>query len=145
MKPTTEKVRWQGTIKTVQSRARVWRYKTDNRTHYLLGFNLWVEGQIDGSLGSFIVAISGTQQRKLQFRIGDGASGTAWAVENPKREVAGYYRAGALKVRSRANANPACTDPPFANVPPDVDVYEKRGARMLDANHAVARRDLLEW
>ena len=42
------RVRWQGQIEAVQCRAWVWRYKTDNRTHHHLGFNLFVEGEADG-------------------------------------------------------------------------------------------------
>gem|GEM_PF-6716207 len=32
-----EKVGWQGTIVSIQPRTNVWRYRLDNRTHYLCG------------------------------------------------------------------------------------------------------------
>ena len=52
------RIRWQGEIESVQCRAWVWRYKTDNRTHYPLGFNLFVNGEAEGREGRFIVAVS---------------------------------------------------------------------------------------
>ena len=39
-----KRIRWQGKIQAIQCRAWVWRYRTDNRTHHPLGFNVWIEG-----------------------------------------------------------------------------------------------------
>ncbi len=125
------KLSWQGIITAVQPRARVWRYKTDNRTHTLLGFNVWLDGELVGESTSFVVAISGMQQRKAQLAVGDVASGTGWNVQDPKREVADLYRAGDLKVVSRSAAPPT-TEPPYVGVTPDTTTYAQRGARMLD-------------
>ncbi len=61
----SSRIRWQGQIESVQCRAWVWRYKTDNRTHHHLGFNLFVKGEADGREGRFIVAVSDTQHTKL--------------------------------------------------------------------------------
>jgi hypothetical protein len=97
----TSHILWSGKIHAVQCRAWVWRYVTDNRTHHHLGFNLWLEGEAAGEAGKFIVAISGIQQRKLQFRIGDAAKGTAWPCKSSKHEIADYDRAGSLRVVSR--------------------------------------------
>ena len=41
---TSSKVNWQGKILSIQPRTRVWRYLTDNRTHYHLGYNFFIEG-----------------------------------------------------------------------------------------------------
>lgn len=71
------KIKWQGQIKSIQPRTRVWRYVTDNRTHYHIGYNVFLEGESDEGLQSFAVAISEKQQLKGQFRIGDFISGTA--------------------------------------------------------------------
>ncbi|MGE3808439.1 MAG: hypothetical protein AB7K24_27565, partial [Gemmataceae bacterium] len=127
------RIRWQGQIESVQCRAWVWRYKTDNRTHHHLGFNLFVKGEADGQEGRFIVAVSDTQHAKLQFRIGDVFKGTAWPCLKAKHDIADYYRAGELKALSRAAEQPDPISPPFTGLPPPIEVFQRRGARMLDA------------
>jgi hypothetical protein len=129
----TGKVRWQGVIKAIQPRAWVWRYKTDNRTHHLTGFNLWLDGQIAGEAQKFAVAISGLQEKKVGFRHGDTASGTGWPVQGKKREVVELYRAGKLKILDRPDRNADRGGPPFIDLIPDLEVYDCRGCRMLDA------------
>lgn len=125
------KCHWEGTVLAVQPRAKIWRYRMDNRTHTMLGFNLWLDGERDGTPTHFSVAISGLQQSKLLFRVGDEASGTAWPVENPKKEVADLYRAGDLRVIERREIPPTTIPPPFGGVPPPLGTYQARGARML--------------
>jgi hypothetical protein len=129
---TTSPIFWSGKIHAVQCRAWVWRYLTDNRTHHHLGFNLWVEGEAADNSGKFIVAISAIQQHKLQFRIGDVVKGTAWPCKNAKHEIADFYRAGGLRVLSRADEPREQDAPPFVGTPPPQEVFEARGARMLD-------------
>ena len=127
-------IRWQGQIESVQCRAWVWRYKLDNRTHHHLGFNLFVKGEAAGREGRFTVAISDTQHTKLQFRIGDVFKGTAWPCIKAKHDIADFYRAGGVKAVSRAEEQAAdCVGPPFRGLLPATDVFEWRGARMLDA------------
>ena len=123
------KVRWSGVITAIQPRAWVWRYKFNYRTHHVTGFNLWVKGT-DGKVA---VAISGLQQQKLRFRLGDTAAGTAWPVQGKKREIADLYRAGDLQVIDRPNRNADRSGPPFIDIVPDVEIYKSRGCRMLDA------------
>ncbi len=118
-----DKIKWQGAIQSVQPRTRVWRYVVDNRTHYHLGFNLWISGEAGGEQRDFVVAVSDKQHAKHQFRIGDVARGTAWPKKYEKREFADFYRAGALKVLERPD--------PDADVAPPLAVYEERGARQL--------------
>ena len=108
-----------------------------------------------GAAYDFCVAVSEKQQEKLRFRIGDRAKGTAWTPLHPDCEFADLYRAGGLKVAGRAYADAAepevATDvepyddatpiprvfssdypgPPWEMVPPPLDVYSWRGARML--------------
>jgi hypothetical protein len=122
----SEKIKWAGRITAVQPRTRVWRYVSDNRTHYHTGYNLF----LTGDQGAFSVAISEKQQQKMAFRIGDLATGTAWTKKHPKREAADYYRAGALKVVERADEMDSTSEPWIACVPA-LAVYEARGARML--------------
>lgn len=103
----------------------------------------------------FCVAISEKQQAKLAFRIGDVVKGTGWTPLYPKCEFADLYRAGGLKVVERAAGEAAvpavvsdvepCYDgtpvprvfssdypgPPWTILPPSLEVYSWRGARML--------------
>lgn len=124
------KIKWQGRIKSIQPRTRVWRYVTDNRTHYHIGYNIFLDGEGDEGLEAFAVAISEKQQLKGQFRIGDYISGTAWTKKYPEREYGDYYRAGSLKVIERDNKKEE-TICPWTGELPEMAVYEYRGARML--------------
>lgn len=126
-------IEWQGKIESVQCRAWVWRYKTDNRTHHHLGFNLFMDGEANGQTGRFIVAISNAQYNKYQFRIGDVFKGTAWPCIKARHDIADYYRAGKFKVLARAEKTADSLGPPFMGVLPGIEVFQRRGARMLNA------------
>ncbi|MBC8062851.1 MAG: hypothetical protein H7Y18_19640 [Clostridiaceae bacterium] len=128
---TSLKVNWQGEIVAIQPRTRVWRYLTDNRTHYLIGYNLFIVG--DGIEGEkqFSVAISEKQQLKDLFRIGDVLAGTAWTKIYAEREFADYYKAGSLKLLSRVSVNTEMISPPWMMIPPTMQIYEKIGAMSL--------------
>ena len=129
MKNESEKRTWSGTIVSIQPRTTVWRYRLDNRTHSHLGYNLFLDGEVNG------VAISEKQQQKAQFRIGDKIKGTAWTKMYAVTEYADYYRAGALKVVERAAApQDAGSPPPYLAPLPDMATCERRGARMLSAS-----------
>ena len=130
---STSRIRWQGRIESVQCRAWVWRYKMDNRTHHHLGFNLFVKGEAEGAEGRFIVAVSDSQHTKLQFHIGDVMQGTAWPCIQAKHDIADYYRAGRFKAISRADEQADPAGPPFTGLLPVIEVFERRGPRMLDA------------
>jgi len=126
-----DKIEWQGEILSIQPRTRVWRYVTDNRTHFHIGYNLFIDGASDDGKTRFVVAISEKQQQSAQFRIGDVVRGTAWTKLYPEREYADYNRAGALK-RISEGADIADADAPPWRIPvPDMKTYEDRGARML--------------
>ena len=86
------KITWQGTIISIQPRTTVWRYRVDNRTHRHIGYNIFLDGEADGVVGRFAVAISEKQQQTAGFRIGDEAKGTAWTKKYPECEFADYYR-----------------------------------------------------
>lgn len=123
----SKKVKWQGQIISIQPRTRVWRYVTDNRTHYHIGFNLFLK---DSNDVNFSVAISEKQYFKGKFSIGDEVSGSAWTKKYPKREFADYYRAGALKIIKKDEGyNEQIL--PWQGLLPEMAVYESRGARML--------------
>lgn len=128
---TSSKVNWQGEIVSIQPRTRVWRYLTDNRTHYYLGYNLFIDGCCSDGKKQFAVAISEKQQLKGVFHIGDEISGTAWTKQYDEREFADYYRAGLLKILDRAAENHEIAPPPWIMMPPVMQIYEERGARLL--------------
>ena len=131
MQDDSIKIEWQGAVISIQPRTRVWRYLTDNRTHYHIGYNLFLEGCADGVDGHFVVAISEKQQRSIGLAIGDVVKGTAWTKLFPEREFADYYRAGALKRIGSAETDVRAEPPPWIMPPPDMATYEYRGARML--------------
>lgn len=131
---TSRKVNWQGEITAIQPRTRVWRYLTHNRTHYYLGYNLFITGSSSDGKEQFTVGISEKQQLKGLFRIGDIIKGTAWTKQYEEREFADYYKAGSLKLLSRATVSLEITPPPWIMVPPAMQVYEERGARILSKN-----------
>ena len=93
MDPIQHKIRWEGIVVAVQPRSTVWRYLVDNRTHREIGYNIFLNGTFDAGFldeeslvrenrnYSFAVAISETQQNKLQAAIGDHISGTGWTKE----------------------------------------------------------------
>lgn len=128
---TPSKLNWQGEIVSIQPRTRVWRYLTDNRTHYLLGYNFFMIGSSGTGKKQFTVAISEKQQLRGLFRIGDVIEGTAWTKKYEEREFADYYRAGSLKLLDRADENLEIVQPPWIMMPPTIQIYEERGARLL--------------
>ena len=74
----SQRIKWHGRILTIQPRTRVWRYLTDNRTHYHIGYNLLINGASDEGKTAFWVAISEKQQQKYGFQIGDTIAGSGW-------------------------------------------------------------------
>ncbi len=132
------KIKFSGTIVSVQPRTTVWRYLLDNRTHREIGFNIFMTGiapvpyeEDTIAERDFSVAISEMQFEKLQPRIGDTLQGTAWTEKYPEFEYADFYRAGALKIEKSGDVLP--TDgPPWVTDFPKLSTYAMRGARMLD-------------
>ncbi len=131
IKNETSKICWEGSVEAIQPRTRVWRYVTDNRNHYYLGYNIFLKSVVDNTINKFSIAVSSKQQEKLQLRIGDHISGTAWSKKYKKREFADYYRAGSLKFLERDTKNPERHGPPWAVIPPSLKMYKQRGARIL--------------
>jgi hypothetical protein len=125
------KIKWQGKIISIQPRTRVWRYVLDNRTHYYIGYNLFLDGYVEGRTRSFAVAISEKQQFDNLFRIGNTIKGTAWTKKYPEREYADFYRAGALKILKNDEAPVESGPPPWLIEPPALSTYERRGPRLL--------------
>lgn len=128
------KIKFTGIIRSVQPRSNVWRYRLDNRTHSLTGYNIFLHGEAEDQEGDidFVVAISEKQQMKSHFHIGDKISGTAWTKRYPHLEYADYYRAGTLKKISAAGQKVISMPPPYTDECPAISLYHWRGCRMLD-------------
>ena len=59
-----DKIMFIGVVIGVQPRSNVWRYRMDNRTHRMTGYNIFLKGRAEGSEGDFTVAISEKQQQQ---------------------------------------------------------------------------------
>ncbi len=132
MESFQKKITFQGIILSVQPRSAVWRYRLDNRTHRVTGFNLFLRGTADGKEKDFSVAISGLQQMKQHFHIGEMISGTAWTKKYPETEYADYYRSGAMKKQTEVLPMQESVGTPWTDEVPDLETYDWRGCRMLD-------------
>jgi hypothetical protein len=127
-----ERIKWSGLILSIQPRSTVWRYISNNRTHRLIGYNLFLEGESDEKLGRFVVAVSEKQLATIGFRVGDEAKGAAWTKLRPELEFADYYRAGALeRIRPNDGGFDEINLPPWIDTPPDLKTYAWRGCRVL--------------
>ena len=123
-KNTQEKIEFSGIIRSVQPRSNVWRYRLDNRTHSMTGYNLFLSGTAEGEEGNFAVAISEKQMLKHRFHIGDEVRGTAWTKMYPKLEYADYYRAGGLKKLSEGPDLDEEAREPWTGELPELSVYD---------------------
>ena len=143
------KIKFAGTVRSVQPRANVWRYRIDNRSHSTTGYNLFLTGTADGEERDFVVAISEKQQEKLCCRIGDEISGTAWTKKYAKWEYADFYRAGTLKKLVTAadgtDTREMESGPPWTGQVPALSVYDERGCRMLDARRWKSKCFTCKW
>ena len=141
-----KKIKFSGTVISVQPRSNVWRYRLDNRNHRTTGYNIFIRGNAEGKEpdSEFVVAISENNQKKVHFRIGDEITGTAWTKKYDKLEYADYYRAGALKKISESNAK-KCSKAPWTDEVPELSVYDQRGCRMLDARTWKSKCFTCKW
>ena len=57
-KSIQDKISFSGVILSVQPRSNVWRYRLDNRTHSMTGYNIFLKGIAEGIEKEFAVAIS---------------------------------------------------------------------------------------
>lgn len=126
------KIAFQGTIKSVQPRSNVWRYRLDNCNHSITGYNLFLAGTAEDEEREFAIAISEKQQEEYKFHIGDEIKGTGWTKKYPEWEYADYYRTGALKKLQENNVVPIKDGTPWISEVPELSVYDWRGCRMLD-------------
>ena len=132
----TEKLEWQGRVTSVQPRIRLMR-SFDQSSHSYMGFVLQVAGTLNGNEQEFSVALGKGAQAKDEVKVGDVVKGLCLPVENPRTEVAHYYKSSGLKVLERSS-DPR-ESPPWTGVPPDLETYRARGHRRLDARTYAAK------
>ena len=99
-KNTQEKIEFSGIIRSVQPRSNVWRYRLDNRTHSMTGYNLFLSGTAEGTAKDFAVAISEKQMMKHRFHIGDEEAREPWTGEVPELSVYDWRGCRMLDSRS---------------------------------------------
>jgi hypothetical protein len=128
---TSEKRSWEGMLVSVQPRIRLTR-SFDERSHSYLGYALRVRGRMGVTEAEFSVGIGKAAQAKHGFQAGDVVTGCAEAVRDPRLEPVDFYKASALKLLSRNDAEVRSETPPWVGVPPELAVYRERGHRRLD-------------
>jgi hypothetical protein len=131
-KDDTANVPWFGSIVAVQPRIRLMR-SFDERSHSYHGYVLRINGTCADETGEFLIAIGMGAHKKHQFHAGMEVSGQSVAVDDPRLEMAGYYKTSRLKIENVNEDAPPTKGPPFLGVPPDLSTYRERGHRRLDA------------
>jgi len=126
-----EKIPWNGKVISIQPRIRLIR-SFDQRSHSYQGYVLHIQGLVGGEECTLAIGIGRGAQVKHQFRSGDFISGKSEAVQDPRTEVAEYYKTSELKLIQRG-AESEELPPPWHGSPPDLDTYRQRGHRRLDA------------
>ena len=129
-KANMEKVAWSGRLLAVQPRIRLTR-SFDERQHSYHGYVLRVDGTCGDETGEFLIAVGKGAHEKHQFGAGMELSGLSVPVDDPRLEVAGFYKTSRIKVDKDADAG-LPSAPPFHGVPPNLEIYRSRGHRRLD-------------
>jgi hypothetical protein len=124
-----EKVRWSGTLISVQPRIRLSR-SFDQRSHTYLGYALRVHGNIGNEAREFLVGVGEGAHAKHQFQVGEAVSGSALPVADPRMETVEFYKVSDLRVAQRDIVEEAQPSP-WRGVPPPLSVYRERGHRRL--------------
>lgn len=126
-----EKTPWSGRVISVQPRIRLTR-SFDERGHSYLGYCLVIEGVVGAGAREFSIGLGKVAQQKHQFRVEDAASGVSVPVADPRKEPVEFYRTSRLRVLQRSEES-SWDAPPWHGVPPDLEIYRKRGHRRLAA------------
>ncbi len=116
----------------MQARIRLTR-SFDERHHSYLGYNLRIDGTVEGETREFLVAVGKGAHAKFEFRVGDRVSGEAVPVADPRLETAELYKASKLKMVERHDSSEAPDPPPYVGLAPSLEVYRERGHRRLNA------------
>lgn len=124
------KVVWKGILISVQPRIRLLR-SFDQRNHNYLGYALRVQGVADNGEREFSIGIGKSAQAKHQLRCGDIVSGQSLPVEDTQKEPVDYYKTSKLIIIERSITTQDI-NPPWHQVPPELEIYRQRGHRRLD-------------
>ena len=126
-----DKIAWSGRIVSVQPRIRLLR-SFDQTHHGYHGYVLCVDGECGEITGEFTLAVGKGAQEKHRFCVGMEVSGLSLPVEDPRLEVAGFYKVSRISI-DKANESTIPHGPPFPGVPPDLLTYRERAHRRLSA------------
>ncbi len=119
-----------GKIISIQPRIRLLR-SFDEVSHAYLGYAIILDGEIDNHKTTFSVGIGKAAHAKHQFKVNDFISGVCLPVPDPNTEPTQYYKVSKIKVISSGTDNNIST--PWERVPPELEIYRKRGHRRLSA------------
>ena len=124
------KKKFKGKISGVQPRIRLLR-SFDQSSHSYLGYNIFLEGTIEGDHRKFIIAIGKSTQAKFKFQPGQHIQGVCTSVINPLNEIAEYFKVSQLSIIDSTALK--IEPPPYLELPKDLEIYRERGHRRLAA------------
>jgi hypothetical protein len=128
-KVNIEQVAWFGRLLAVQPRIRL-KHSFDERHHSYHGYVLRVDGTCGDETGEFLVAVGKGVHEKHQFRACMDLSDLSVPVNDPRLEVAGFYKTSRIRIDKDVDAG-LPSKPPFQGVPPNLEIYRSRGHRRL--------------
>lgn len=132
-----KKIRWRGSLISVQPRIRLTR-SFDQRSHSYLGYVLRITGTIGDQEKEFLIGIGKGAQAKHEFQAGDLVEGECLPVADPRLEPVKFYKTSKLNILERSHLNPG-TPPPWLGIPDNLVKYRQRGHRRLDARTYTTR------
>ena len=133
---------WSGVVLSVQPRIRLFR-SFDEVSHTYLGYNLGVDGEVEGEKRKFVVAIGKATHAKHQLRTGDKVSGVGKPLFGHLVEMADLFKVSKFKVVGRGQEGQ--DGPPWHTLAPSLEVYRERGHRRLDAKTFDAKCSTCVW
>lgn len=142
-KANMKKVAWSGRLVAVQPRIRLTR-SFDERHHSYHGYVLRVDGTCGDEAGEFLVAAGKGAHEKHRFRAGMDLSGLSVPVDDPRLEVAGFYKTSRIRIDKDVDAE-LSSKPPFQGVPPNLEIYRSRGHRRLDTKTYESKCSTCMW
>jgi hypothetical protein len=136
-------ISWSGRIVAVQPRIRLTR-SYDERYHSYHGYILDIDGVCGGVAGRFLIAVGKTAHEKHSFHVGMELSGRSVQIEDPRLEVAGFYKTSGITITNDPPPSDA-GEPPFHGLLPDLPTIRERGHRRLDPRTYVGKCSTCMW
>ncbi len=131
------KLKWTGTVRSVQPRIRLTR-SFDQSGHSYLGYCLVIDGVIGDEQREFSVGIGKAAHDKHQFEVGVEASGIAQPVADPRLDPVKFYKVSKLVVLRRPEGD-SQQPPPWYGVPGPLEKYRWRGPCRHSRHHRFSR------